>query len=247
MKDEKFQINIAPGTEKAEIILREVSSVNELPVKAPIKVDISGTLESVLGFLTKRKDQEEQINQKLCHIIVDREEMSLLLVTNENDEYKSGLISGHIEVHPKFKEFGVNSVKTWEPNLLGQFFKMNRACFANKDENMNLVTILKNFQAKVNTQIEKTKSDNGDFADNYNGVVQSNLPGAFKLKMPLFKGHQAEEFEVEFYASVNGRSVLLQLCSPAAQETLDLIKDQLIDEQIDKIRELTPDIAIIEQ
>jgi hypothetical protein len=124
---------------------------------------------------------------------------------------------------------------------------MNRAFFDNKEENMMLVTDLKNFEANVNSKIEKQKSEKGDFKDNYSGVVSSNLPGTFKLKIPLFKGQAAEVVEVEFYASVNGRDVALQLFSPGANQALEEVKDQLINDQIEAFRKLAPDIAIIEQ
>jgi hypothetical protein len=169
------------------------------------------------------------------------------LVISENDDYYRGVVIGKLEQHPKFKEFGINAGKNWDPNELGQFCKMNRAFFLDRSENMKLVSDLKNFEAKVATEIKKQKSDNGDFADNYSGVVTSNLPGLFKLKIPLFKGREAEELEVEFYASINGRTVALQLYSPGAMQALEDLRDVVIDEQIDKIKELTPDIAIIEQ
>jgi len=247
MSQEKFQINLAPGTEKAEVIIREVSKVNELEVKAPVKIGLSGVIGAPLEFLTKRLDQADQINQKRCHVIVSRENLTIKLVVNENNEYESGSVLGTLSQHPKFKEFGINTDKNWEPNELGQFFKMNRYFFEDRTENMSLVANLLNFDAKVNTTIEKQKSEGGDFKDNYSGAVTSNLPGKFKLNIPLFKGRPAEVIEVEFYASVSGRTVLLQLYSPGANQALEDIRDEVIDEQISAIRELAPEIAIIEQ
>ena len=230
-----------------EVVIREGVAPKQLEPKAPVKIDLSGVIGSPVEFLLKRADQPDQINQKRCHVLVNREKLTIELIFNENDEYTSGSILGTLEQHPKFKEFGINQPKLWEPNELGQFFKMNRSFFADKTENMSLVTQLKNFEAKVNTVIEKQKSDNGDFKDNYSGVVSSNLPGAFKLNIPIFKGRPAEEIEIEFYASVNGRNVLLQLFSPGACQALEDIRDQIIDEEINKIKEVAPCIAIIEQ
>jgi len=246
MENEK--INITMGDkEKAEVILRKVTSVNELPIKAPVKTDIVGTLNAPFEFLSKRIDQPDQINQKKCLIIVDRDTMDITLITNEDDEYKRGKVLGSLEIHPKLTAFGINGQREWEPNELGQFFKMNRAFFADKAKNMELVTTLKNFVAKIESKIEKQKADDGKFADSFSGVVSSNLPDKFKVSLPIFKGSKPEEFEVEFYSKVNGRTISLQLISPGAQEILDNVKDTVIDEQIKKIRELAPDIAIIEQ
>ena len=75
----------------------------------------------------------------------------------------------------------------------------------------------------------------------------SNLPEAFTLQLPIFKGMPAESIEVEFYASVNGRDVALQLVSPGACQLLEDLRDKVIGDEVEKIRELSPEIAIIEQ
>lgn len=245
MENETFRINMG-DKDKAEVIIRRVGGVNELPVKPAIPINLEGTLRSPYEFLVKRSDQPDQINQKRCLILIDREAMSITLVTHEDDPYHQGKVVGVLEVHPKLKAFGINTGKQWDPNELGQFFKMNRAYFLDKSVNMDLVTRLKSFEATVNSKIEKKKTESGDFADSFSGVVNSNLPPNFKLNIPLFKGDNPEEFEVEFYATVNGRTVTLQLISPGAQETMDQVKDDAIDTQIELIDNLTPNIVIIE-
>lgn len=245
MKVENISVHPPVNGDSLELIIREVNFVNELPVKAPVKINLNGVIGAPLEFITRR--YPEQIEQKRCHILVNREDLTIKLVYDESNEYGQGIIQGKLEKHPKFKEFGINEKKDWEPNELGQFCKMNRAFFSNKDENMDIVTKLKSFTAKVDSQIDKQKTEKGDFKDNYSGVVTSNLPGAFKLQIPLFKGRPAEEIEVEFYASVNGRSVTLNLVSPGACQALEELRDKVIDSEIEEIRAICPDIAIIEQ
>jgi len=248
MQNENFHLHFAEGVEKADVIIREVNTVNELPVKPPVKVDIKGVIGAPVAFLEKRITPNwEQFAQRLCHVLVDREKMTIALITNENDAYETGKIVGQLMEHPKFIEFGINSEACWHPNTLGQFLKMNRAFFLDKSENMRLVTDLKNFVGRVNSTIEKEKNENGSFKDNYSGVVTSNLPGSFKLNIPLFRGGKPEEIEVEFYANVNGRDFTLQLCSPGAAEAMEKVRDEVIDLEIEKIRSLAPAIAIIEQ
>lgn len=247
MKNEKLELNFHPGTEKAEIIIREVEKVNELEIKAPLKLNIEGVIGSVFEFLSKRKDQDDQINQKRCHILVNREKISIKLVFNEHDEYQTGTIKGVLEQHPKFKEFGINSGKVWTPTELGMFFKMNRAFFLDKTENMKLVYELMNFTAKVNNSIDRSVKENGDRTDNFAQTVNSNLPASFTLTIPIFKGTQPESLEIETFAQVNGREVAFVLLSPAANQTMEDIRDKVIDEQLQKIAEICPDIAIIEQ
>jgi hypothetical protein len=247
MKNEKLQMTFAEGFTKGELIIKEVTSLNELDIKAPLKLNIDGVIGSVTEFLSKRNDQADQINQKRCHILVNRENISIKLIFNENDEYLTGSIKGVLEEHPSFKKFGINSSKVWTPTELGLFFKMNRAFFPSKEENMKLVTELMNFTAKVNNSIDRSVKENGDRTDNFSQVVNSNLPASFTLTIPIFKGTQAETLEIETFAQVSGRDVSFVLLSPSANQTIEDIRDKVIDEQLSNIREICPDIAIIEQ
>jgi hypothetical protein len=248
MQNEKLQVNLGDGVTKAELILREGQAVQELAPKAPVKINLSGVIGAPVEFLTKRLSEEDQINPKRCHVIVNRENLTITFVTAENDDYLSGKVVGSLSLHPKFEEFGINNKrKTWEPSELGQYFKMNRAFFPNRDENMKLVSDLKNFSATVNSSMDRQTKENGSMKMSYGQVVNSNLPEAFTLELPIFKGVPATTVQVEVYATVDGSDVYLQLFSPAANQIIEEMRDKVIDEEVAKIRSLSPEIAIIEQ
>lgn len=247
MQNEKFQITLAEGVQAAEVIVREVNYVNELEVKAPVKINLNGVLGCVPEFLVKRMTEPDQINQKRCHIVVNREKISIKLVFNENDEYLLGTVTGTLTVNSKFEEFGINTNKTWAPTQLGLFFKMNKSFFPDRAENMRLVKDLMNFIGTVNNSIERSAKENGDRSDKFEQVVNSNLPASFMLKIPVFKGTGAQTIEVETFANVNGKDVSFILLSPAANEIMEDIRDTEIDFQLNLIRTICPDIAIIEQ
>ena len=230
-----------------EITIREVNSVNELPVEPPVILALQGTITAPLEFLSKRISDTDQIPQQRSHITVDREHMAVVLVTNENDPYLIGHIRGDLEYHPKFEEFGINGNKTWTPSELGMFFKMNRAFFSTKEDNMKLVTDLMNFKASVDNKIERSLKESGDRTDNFAQVVNSNLPKAFNLVIPIFKGMPPETIEVETFARINGREVSFILLSPGAQQIVEEVRDKVIDEQLTEIRAIAPEIVIIEQ
>ena len=245
MENEKIQIVLNEGVTKAEVIIREGQAVKELEPKAPIKVKISGVIGVLVEYLTKRV-KTGQFTQERSHLLVNREEIKLSLVINEDNEYERGQVDGILEFHPKFTEFGINANKVWTPQELGMFFKMNRAFFPDKATNMKLVTDLVNFSATVNNKIERSVKENGSQTDNFAQVVNSNLPERFTLTIPIFKGMKAETLEVETFAKINGREVAFILLSPGANQTLEEIRDKAIDEQLKQVREIAPDIAIIE-
>ncbi|MCK9629488.1 MAG: hypothetical protein M0R37_12970 [Bacteroidales bacterium] len=246
MQNEKLQINLAAGMERGEIILREVQGVNELPVKPPVKIKIEGTIGSVQEFLRQRVGTD-QIEEKRCHILFDRDKISIQLVYNEHDEYLRGEIIGKLELNPKFVEFGINSGKVWTPSELGMFLKMNKSFFLDKGENMKLVSELMNFTATVNNKIDKSIKESGDRTDNFSQIVNSNLPKTFTVSIPIFKGCSAETIEIETFAQISGRDVAFVLLSPGANQVLEEMRDKVIDEQLSKIKEIASGIAIIEQ
>ena len=245
MQNEKLQINFAPGMAKAELVLREGVAPKQLDPKAPVKTLLNGVIGAVVEYLTKRINTG-QFAQKDCHILVNRENIDITLIINEADEYKRGEIVGKLGYNPKFVEFGINGGKVWTPTELGMFIKMNRAFFADRAENMKLVSCLMNFTADVNNKIDRAVKENGNRTDNFAQVVNSNLPESFTIQMPIFKGMQPETIEVETFAQVNGREVAFVLLSPGAQAMLEDLRDKVIDEQLKQIREIAPEIAIIE-
>lgn len=245
MENEKLQINLGSGVTKAEVILREGQAIKELEPKAPVKTNLSGVIGAPVEYLTKRVETG-QFTQERSHLIVDREDIKLTLVINEDDDYNRGQISGTLEFHPKFVEFGINAGKVWTPTELGLFFKMNRAFFPDKSTNMKLVTDLMNFSATVNNVIERSVKESGDRTDNFAQVVNSNLPASFTLNIPIFKGMDSETLEVETFAKVSGREVAFTLLSPGANQTLEEIRDRAIDDQLEQVKSIAPNIAIIE-
>ena len=233
--------NIAPGMN--EVIIREGAAPKVLDPKAPVKMNVNGTINAPFEYLTKRIDC---IKQKDCHIIVNREKITIELVVNESDEYTRGTIAGTLQYHPKLEEVGINAGKVWSPFDFAMFCKMNRAFFADKNANMSLVSACKNFTAKVNNQIERAIQENGNRTDNFAQVVNSNLPESFTLSIPIFKGGKKEDLVVETFAKIDGRNVAFVLLSPGAEETLEDLRDKAIDEQLNAIKAIAPDIAIFE-
>ncbi len=241
---EELKLNVALSDK--ELTIRQGQAPELLPIKAPIPVQLSGTIGSVYEFLEKRVSAG-QFDIKASHLIVNREKVSLTLVINENEPYTRGTVAGKLELHPAFVGFGINSNTPWSPSELGMHCKMNKAFFLDGTVNMQLVSTLLNFKANVENQIERSMSENGNRTDNFSQVVNSNLPESFTLNIPIFKGMPAESLEVETFAKINGRDVSFILLSPNANATLETIRDSVIDTELTKIRDLCSGLVIIEE
>lgn len=241
---EELKLNVAVSGN--ELIIRQGQAPEVLPTKAPVAINLSGAIGSVFEFLSKRVPTGA-FSIGNSHLIVNREKVSLELVINEGDPYLRGTVKGKLELHPAFVGFGINSNEPWSPSELGMHCKMNKAFFLDGTVNMQLVSTLLNFKANVENQIERSMSENGNRTDNFSQVVNSNLPEKFMLNIPIFKGMPAESLEVETFAKINGRDVSFILLSPNANSTLESIRDSVIDEELVKIKELCPELVIIEE
>ena len=246
MEAEKLQINFAPGQQSAELIIREGQAIKQLDPKAPVKTQIVGTIGTILEYLKKRVNAG-QFKQTESFIMVDRESVKMTLTIHESDEYTRGTVVSKLQFNPQFVKFGINDAnKVWTPAELGLFFKMNRTFFPDRKDNMELVSRLMNFNGTVQATIDRDIKMNGSRTDNFAQVVNSNLLESFTLRIPIFKGLPPETLEVETFAQIDGRDVHFILMSPGAQATLEDLRDKVLDEELVEIREIAPEIAIIE-
>lgn len=246
MNTEQLNINFAEGEAVKELIIRETNHVNEpLPILEPEKVNITGTITAPFAFLEKRWN-DPQMEHNRTHLLVNRDNLKITLVVNETDKRNGMTITGQIELSRQFKAFGVNMDVQFMPEDLANFFRINRSYFKDRAENMVLVSNLKAFRAKIETEVEREKKDNGSVTDVYKKVVNSNLPASFKVCIPIYKGAAPEEIEIEVVATVNGRDVALELISPDAASIVEEVCDRLIDEQIKKFTEFAPEIPVLE-
>lgn len=235
------------GEKPIEVIQRvgeAPKAVEQLPTKEPVSISTDGVISTPYDWLDKRT---ETFDHKKANVKVNRENMTITLTINEDDAYRKNTFTGKVEFTDIFKQSKVNNSRDgWEPAKLGQFLRLNRGLFADKEECMKLVSLLKNFTAKCKAEIQKQRDPSGSVADVYRQEVESNLPKSFTLRMPIFKGTAKQNIEVEFDHYIMDGSVMLQLVSPGANELTEEYRDCCMDEVLEKISTLAPDIAIME-
>lgn len=235
-------VQLAEG--QREVVILHGEAPKQLDQLKPLKIDIEGTIGSPLAFLQKRVGD---INQHKAFIIVNRDDMKIVLYFNEDDPYKQGRVAGRMTFSEIFNKFGINQNKKWEPEHLGQFLKLNRVYFPDREENMKVVNALKSFNAKVQQTVERETKENGNRAFSFRQAVDSNIPPTFKIKIPVMSGSTPVEIDVETYAYVDGGSVSIALQSAGANDIVEGMRCEQIDHEIDELRKVAPDIVIIEQ
>ena len=249
MEEKNLVINIEKytGDQPIEVIYRkgEASQPSEmLPTKEPEDISFSGVINTPRSWLEKRVNT---INQERANIVIDRDEMSITLTINEDDYYNKAEFTGKVQFTDVFNRFGINDLsRGWKPAELGQFLRLNRNIFADKEACMRMVSLLKNFTAKCRAEIQKQRDPSGTMAEVYRQEVESNLPKAFTVNMTIIKGTDPVSIDVEFDHYITNGDVMLQLVSPEAVELVSDFKNRSIDEEMEKIKVIAPNIAILE-
>lgn len=229
--------NIEPGVK--EVVITHRKGLDEL---APKSVDIGGIIDSPYKWLEKRPEVN---NKGAAHILIDRKKMSITLIDDQHDPYSQDMICGKLEYHPDYKKWLINTGESWNHKSLSEFIKMNRSCFSDKQVAMKLSSDLRDLKVKADKEVEMSNDNRGNVkAMAVQKIVENSLPKTFSLVVPVFKGTDKKEFEVELY--VNPDTFQVTLVSPDANDIRDAIRDSVIDQEIKKIEGIAPTIPIIE-
>jgi len=234
---EKIEINVTGGVKTLEILEGQA-----LPKREQLKLNISGIIDTPVRFLKKRVDT---IEQKQCHVLVDRNKMTIALNLDETNYFKGSVI-GSLEIHPDFEKWEVNTGQQWTNKALSEFIKMNRSSFSDIQTAMKLSSELQSLKIKADKEIDRENDNRGNVKEMIvQRVIQMNIPQSFKIHVPIFKGQPKAELEIEIY--VNPNTFNVTLISPEAMDVVSKVRDTAIDEQLKEVEATCPDMVIIEQ
>lgn len=252
--------------EKLNITVNEGVSTLEIVSKTPIEnfqtrkgINVCGQIDVPYQHLRKVTQTiiEDSIGYRELHLspmitetvktsflLISRDERCIEFVENAGNVFQSQY-TGRLEFDENFKKFNINQNEEINPFALAEKIKMNRSFFESKTEAMKLVSILMGFEAKVNREIEAKDDGRANKRALFAQTVQTNLPEGFKLKLPIFKGMPAVVFEVEI--AIDSNNLQCRLISPEVNDFINEQTDAIIDEQIEKIVALHPELRIFEK
>lgn len=234
---EKINVTVENGVK--ELIIRNGEAVTVFTGR---DINISGvTIPAVCEFLSKPDINHDLILDSVLKYSIDDLTMSLFYAQTSRHPYT---IKSKVELNPDLKDFGINSGKRYSTFDLADFFKMNRHLFQSKATAMELVSLLKNFKAKVDRDIENSSNDRGNRKVLLNQTIDSNIPESFILLLPIFKGYPAAEITIEININDDFDCLLI---SPDLKEMIATESKALIDDQLDKIKVLHPDLRIYQE
>lgn len=233
------EINISVENGIKELIIRKGDAV---PVHTGADVKIgSVTIFAIMEFLTKKDINEAMILDSILQYSYDKLKMQLVYGATLRHQYT---INAQIILNPDLEAFEINKGKKYSTFQLADFIKMNRHLFESKSVAMELVSTLKNIKASVNRAIEANKDDRGNKRALIDQVVQSNIPESFNIELPIFKGQPKVVVPVEV---VLDEDLECMLVSPDLKQIIAEESERLIGGEVEKIRELHPQLRIYQE
>lgn len=236
-------------TEKlAEAALEKgVSTIVVLEGQAPTQhndnpVNINGTISAPSSFVEGRKADFESTKK---HCLVSKSKGIITLVLNEQSVTDKYTIVGKVEISDKFKSLGINDdSKQYSPEELANRLKLLRSMFVSNLEHSQICALLRNLKAKINADIEKLDDRKGNVTNFFKQTVESNMPDAIKLKLPLLEGEDPVEIDVNVVLYANGSSEVK--CSLESIDAAEMIESQFKERVNQEVEKLKDFVTIIE-
>lgn len=226
-----------------EIIWRDGDAPIIIPEIKDIDVNLSGTISSPTEYYKKRKDQFEHDR---ANVIFSKnpEKLSITLLTNEHKEKPRYKVTGTLEQSEELKMFGIVCKSTQAPKVytvadLSKLLRFNKRLFVTVDEANKVLEGLMKFRAKIETTVNQIDTERGNKSGSYDIKVDSSIPMAFKLKLPLYKGKPAKEFQVDICFEVKSvKEISLWLESAELATFIQDDANKYIDEELSQMSDI---------
>jgi hypothetical protein len=230
------------GSEKlaAQAIEQGISTLVVLEGKAPEQYNnknvlIIGNIDAPSRFIEGRK---QDFDGSARHCMVSKTDGQIELIINEQSHTDSYIVRGKIEIAKKFKALAINETKPYTPEELANKLKLLRSLFSSNLEHATICATLRNLKAKINADIEKADDRKGNVERNFRQTVESNMPDAIKLQLPLLEGEEPTEIEVNVILEANGNSGIN--CYLESVDAAEMIEQQFalrVEQEVEKIKD----------
>ena len=228
-----------------EVILRQGQAKELVPEKAPVLVKKFGAIDAPLRWLEKRIGM---IDQNKSNIYVSRCNMSIHLSIDEENFYGKNIV-GLLELSDEIKKLKINcdyncKEDTWNPSALYMFLYARKGYFPNEKE----YEVTTNSMMSTKIVTGKTEKDIYGYSNEKNSIAKSEVYTikSFNLMVPILKGFERREITITLFPKYINDDICFALLSEDVDKYINETRDKLIDEQIERIRAIAPNIPIIE-
>lgn len=230
---EKLELKIE--NTNGELIIREGSAQEPLPLKEPKIINITGDIHSVSNFITNRSDgfSSQQIDRNKAIVTVDKSARSITLQLDPENHY-GATVTGKLDQSEELKQFGINTSTRYNRKQLLDLIRFNRLFFEDKNEHARVIAGLYKLRIKSETEIQQEKDNQGNkrTLHDVKTVDDNGLVKEFNLTVPLFKGFAAQKITVEICFEVLNGDVSFWLESVGLKEAAESSIDGIFKEEL---------------
>ncbi|MFT3704678.1 MAG: hypothetical protein QM802_20100 [Agriterribacter sp.] len=227
---EELQLSL-PSFNGNEIIIREGAAV---PHKDPEKMNISGDINTVTAFVTKRKPVTEgyqYLDPNKVIVTVDNGKRCIKIDLDPHNPHVAKL-TATLEISDELQKFGINTSKQYKREELVKLIKFNRLDFDDADEHSKILAAYMGFNAKAFIEMKQEADQRGNKAQNFVKTVDTNIPNLFILNIPIFKGQESQRFRVEICLDVTDGGAYFWLESVELNEIMKTQQAIIFAEQL---------------
>lgn len=249
-KDNDVRVAITPH--ERELVIRTGAAEPVVPFReqSNITTTIGGPLEHITKLLELLQYQPKDgtndgdgCTLDASYVAIDRDAMNIVFHESAGWPWQRQIV-GELKFTARFQKWGINTANHWPPHKLADFIKMNRSDFEDVSVAMKLVSDLRNFTAKIDREIENRDDKRANVRAIKIQTVNSNLPDNFRLAIPVFKGENPINFEVE--VAIDADTLNCSLVSPEINDWIAKTVDAVMDEQKEGIAKIAPTLRIFE-
>lgn len=221
-----------------ELIIRQGEAA---PIIQPETVEISGDINTISEYVSKRTKQTsaglQKINKDTVIVTVDKKTLSIKIDFDPHDVF-APVVIGKLEFSEELKKFSINgNGKTFSREELIKLLKFSRLSFASPEKHSEVLRSYQAFSAKANTDIKQDSDSRGNKVANYAKSVETNIPTEFILSVPIFKGQKKELFRVEICIDVTDGGARFWFESVELEEIIQTRVDEIFSIQLKECKD----------
>jgi hypothetical protein len=231
--DKKIVINVADGK---EISIREGKLADQLPVLPPEKIHLSGDIMSIANYLAVRKDNAEGIQVvDIKKVVVEVNKTALQIVMKLDPESAYGAtVTAKLEMAPEVKQFNINATTRYNRKQLHDLLKFNRIFFSDRNVHNTVLAGLAKVRFLTAAEIDQASDNKGNRQNSVK--VETTADGftdRFTLSIPLFKGFDKENVEIEICYDTKDGEISFWLESVGMKEVMDTQVDRIFEKALE--------------
>lgn len=219
-----------------------------LDPKPPVRIVISGQIDTVSKYLKKRFRDKidsppsvnngevlQKVDPKSALITVDEEKMTILLQLDPENHYGTEVL-GSLEFTKYLDQFHINEPVLHKREELVKILRFSKELFADKDKYEDLLKAYQTFDFKAAIESQIDSDTRGNKSAGFKKELKTNLPADFILTLPIFKGQDNETFRVEICYDSTESTIRfwfesVELAQLIDQRKIEIFTEQLLDFQ----------------